>query len=241
MSNDSDSFFQEVDEGVRQDRYMAAAKRLAPWAAAALAIVIVTVVATQLWQAHEQQVSEDQAVAFTAAQEQAGRGEVSAAATRFEAMSRQGPEIYRVMAMMERGAMLEAQGDMNGALAAFDGAAASAKDPLVRDTARMRAAYIVADTQDFQAVQLRLQPLIQGGGQISYLAKELLGVEAWEAGQTELARSTLSGLQLAFDAPESVRRRAQLELSALGAAPAPRAGSAPAAPAPAPPSHGEAK
>lgn len=238
MSNDADSFFKEVDEGLQQDRYMAMAKRWGPWAGALFLIVIVAVFATQLWEGHEQQQSETAASTFAAAQEQAANGDVTAAATRFAAMSNQGPEVYRVMAMMEHAAMLQGQGDMQGALAGFDAAAAAAKDPLMRDTARLRAAYIVADTQDFQAVQARLQPLIQGGGQISYLAKELLGVEAWEAGQTELARSTLQSLQLAFEAPESVRQRAQLELGVLGPAPSPAA-HPPAAIAP--PPHGETK
>ena len=57
-------------------------------------------------------------------------------------------------------------------------------------------------------------------GRISYLARELLGVEAWEAGENDLARDTLENLTLAFDAPEAVRQRAQLALSVIGPAPA---------------------
>jgi hypothetical protein len=128
------------------------------------------------------------------------------------------------MAMMERAAALQAQGDLDGALAQFDAAAEAAPDQIMADTARMRAAYIVADTQDFQALQARLKPLTEGDGQFSFLARELLGVEAWEAGDSALARSTLENITLAFDAPETVRQRVQLALEVIGPAPAAPAG-----------------
>jgi hypothetical protein len=80
----------------------------------------------------------------------------------------------------------------------------------------LRAAYIAAETQDFAAVQARLQPLIEAGGPISFPARELLGVEAWEAGQFDLARQTFQGLSDAFQTPDSVRQRAQLALAVLG-------------------------
>ena len=239
--NEAESFFKEVDEGVRQDRYMAMAKRWGPWAGGAFVLMLVGVFAAQLWEDHEKQASQAQASAFAQAQEQAQSGDVAAATARFEQLSREGPEVYRVMAMMEHAAGLQQQGDLQGAIAGFDAAAQATHDPILRDSARLRAAYIVADTQDFQAVRTRLQPLIDGGGQMSYLAKELFAVEAWEAGQNELARSTLADLQYAFAAPESVRRRAQLEMAVLPPAPP---GAAPAAPAPAPgarPQNGETK
>jgi hypothetical protein len=97
--------------------------------------------------------------------------------------------------------------------------------------ARLRAAYLAAETQDFPALRARVQPIIEAGGPISYLARELLGVEAWEAGQFELARQTFQSLSDAFQTPDSVRQRAQLALAVLGpGAAAPRA-SGPGAPA----------
>jgi hypothetical protein len=56
-------------------------------------------------------------------------------------------------------------------------------------------------------------------------------MEAWEAGQNDLARDTLEALTLAFDAPEAVRQRAQVALSVIGPAPQTSADGA-AAPAP---------
>ena len=90
----------------------------------------------------------------------------------------------------------------------------------MRESAQIRAAYIAADIQDFPALRTRLEPLIASDTRVQYLAKELLAVEAWEAGETQLARETLDQLTLAFEAPDSLRQRAQIALSVMGPAPA---------------------
>ncbi len=97
MSNDSDSFIKEVDEGVRQDRFIAMARRIAPWAGVVLLTVLVGVFVSETWTNHQRDVSEQAAVNFAAAQEQAANGDVTAASTRFASMSTQGPDVYRVM------------------------------------------------------------------------------------------------------------------------------------------------
>ena len=139
-----------------------------------------------------------------------------------------------------RAGILAQQGDLEGALAGFDAAAESAPDQVMRESAQIRAAYIAADTQDFATLRTRLQPLVDSDTRVSYLAKELLAVEAWEAGEADLARSTLEQLTLAFEAPDSLRQRAQIALSVLGPAPVTSETPADGAPAPAP-SEGETK
>lgn len=233
MTNESDSFIQEVDEKVREDRMLAILKRYGPWAGGVLAAGLIGVFGWISFQDYQVSQSRKAAENFGAAVKQVQDGDLDAASARFAELANEGPQIYRSMAMMERAAILEAQGDLDGAITAFDEAAEAAPDPIARDTARMRAAYIAAETQDFQALRTRLTPLIDSDTPFSYLARELLGVEAWEAGNSDLARETLQNLTLAFEAPESVRQRAQLVLSVVGpateSAPAPEA--APEAPA----------
>ena len=235
VSNETDSFIQEVDERVREDKVLAFFKRWGVLLAIVVGAVILGIAGWQFWRDSQTNAARGQADAYAAAQQLARDGNLDDAKTAFENLSNEGPRTYRVMAQMEHAAVLEAQGDLQGALTGFDAAAEAATDPIMKRTAQMRAAYIVAETQDFQAVQARLNPLIGGGGQIGVLAQELLAVEAWEAGDLALARQTLDAVSLAFDAPESVRQRAQVALAVIGPAPAAATPEESAAPAPAAP------
>lgn len=219
MTDDSDTFIREVDEGLRQDRTLTALKRYGPYLAGAAIAVLIGVGGWQAWDAYTTNAARAQADAFNAALQLANEGDLDAAKASFERLAGEGPASYRVMAQMELAAILAAQGDLQGAIAGYDEAAEAARDETMAKTAQLRAAYLVADTQDFQALRTRLQALIAEGGPISFLAQELLAVEAWEAGDAELARGTLENLQLAFDAPESVRERAGLALAVVGPAP----------------------
>ena len=217
---DTDSFVQEVDESLRQDQALALVKRYGPWLLAAFAVFVVGLLGFQAWQREQLKAARAQSDAYAAAIELAGAGNFDEAKAAFDEMAGEGPRVYRVMAQVQSAAILEVQGDLEGALAGFDAAAEAASDPVMRDTIRLRAAYIAAETQDFPALQTRLEPLIASESRISYLARELLAVEAWEAGDTDLARDTLQNLALAFDTPQAMRQRVQIALSVLGPAPA---------------------
>jgi hypothetical protein len=230
VTNDSDSFIQEVDEGLRQDRAMTMLRRWGPYAVGLIVVILLAVGGWQLWRDQQTKAAQRESDAFAAALEQAQNGDLEAAKTAFQDLTTRGPRAYRLMARMEHAAILEQQGDLEGALGAYDSIAEDAHDDTLRDSAAIRAAYIAAETQDFAALRTRLQPIIDRGGHASYLAQELLGVEAWEAGELDLARDTLENIRLAFDAPQAVTRRAELALAVIGPAPAPAGG----APAPAP-------
>lgn len=236
MSNqdNTESFVQEVHQRVREEQLLEGFKRYGPWLAGFVVVMLAGIGGWQAWRDHETAVARQQADAFFAAQQMAGQGNFDGAKAAFEHLTTEGPDTYRVMARMEYAAILEVQGDLEGAMHAFDQAAAAAHDPLMKESAELRAAYLAADTQDFEALQRRLQPLLQSHSRISYLARELLAIQAWRSGHPDIARSTLEDLSLAFDAPEGVRQRAQVTLSLLGRAPsAPSAATTPSHPTPA--------
>ncbi len=224
MTNETDSFVNEVDESLRQDRALSILKQYGPYLIGLFVIILALIAGSQWWRDQQVERARAQSDAYMAAIELAQAGDLASAKTEFERMSGEGPRVYRVMSKMQTAAILQNEGDLEGAIAAFDEAAELANDPLMRDTARLRAAYIAAETADFAALQARLQPLIDSDTRLSYLARELLGVEAWEAGELDLARSTLENLTLAFEAPEGVQQRAQLALSVIGPAAAPADG-----------------
>lgn len=220
MTNETDSFVNEVDESLRRDRALDVAKKYGPLLVGVFALFILGLAGWQGWKAYSTNAAREHAVEFSAAQALLEGGNLAEAKAEFERLSNEGPRAYRAMAQMERAGILVQEGDLDGALAGFDAAAEAAPDQVMRESAQIRAAYIAADTQDFAALRTRLQPLIDSETRVQYLAKELLAVEAWEAGETQLARETLEQLTLAFEAPDSLRQRAQIALSVLGPAPA---------------------
>lgn len=231
MTNETDTFVQEVDEKVREERMMMLAKRWGPWVGGAVLVFFVGLGGWLWWS--ENRISQARAHAdeYVAAQTLAREGNLEGAKAAFAGLRDKGPAVYRTMARMEHGAILTEEGDLEAALAEFDAAAEQASDPTMRDTARLRAAYLAAEIEDFASVQQRLQPLINSESSFSFMARELLGIEAWEAGQTDLARSTLEGLSLALDAPQTVQERARIALSVIGPAEAPGAPATTSAPA----------
>lgn len=232
MTNDTDSFVQEVDETLRQERMMGMLKRYGIWVLGAFVVFLVVLGGWQLWSAYTTRESRAQAEEYAAAQALAASGDMEGAKTAFERLSHEGPRTYRAMAKMEHAAILAHQGDLQAALTGFDEAAEMSSDPILRETAQLRAAYIAADTQDYQALRARLEPLVDSDGSISYLARELLAIEAWEAGDLETARTTMENLSLALNAPEAVRQRAQIALAVIGPAPAAAAEGSAQTPAP---------
>lgn len=237
MTNETDSFVNEVDESLRQDRMLSLAKKYGPYLIGLFVVFILALGGWQFWKQQSLNASRQHAEAYAAAQQLAQSGDLTRAKEEFERLAGEGPRIYRVMARMEHASILATEGDLDGALTEFDAAAEQAPDQTVRESAQIRAAYIAAETQDFAALRTRLQPLIESNTRVSYLAKELLAIEAWEAGDLQLARDTLQDLTLAFEAPDTLRQRAQVALGVVGAPPETPADGA-AAPAP---SEGETK
>lgn len=238
MTNETETFVQEVDERLRQERMLGVAKRYGPYLIGLFVVFLVGLGGWQAWRHYATQAARAHAQEYAAAQELARAGNLDGAKAEFARLTNDGPQSYRLMAQMEHAAILQEQGDLEGAMAEFDQAAEAARDPVMRESAQLRAAYIAAETQDFAAMQRRLQPLIDSNSRLSFLAKELLAIEAWEAGQNDVARDLLENLALAFDAPQAVQQRAQFALSVIGPAPEASADGASAAPAP---SEGETK
>lgn len=208
--------FEEVEEEVRRDRYQKLWKQWGGWIIGAAAAIILGVAGWRLyvWNADRQSVAVSRE--FIAAQKSLRDGDLEGAAEAFARLSESGPRVYRELAQMEAAAIKLEEGELEEALAGFDAVAAAAGNDIVRDSARLRAAYIFADTGDFEGLQARLQPLIDGEGPFSYLARELLAVQAWKEGRFDLARETAQPISLAFDVPESLRERIQILLAVLG-------------------------
>lgn len=229
---DTDSFVQQVEEEVRREQWSKFWKRWGVWIGAGLASIILGVAAFEVYKAVSQSGAAGAGEQFTTAQARVAEGKTDEAQAIFKQLSESGPNAYRVAALAERAAGLERNGQLEDAAKAFQEAARLADSPALKQSAELRAAYIAAEFEAFPALEARLKPLIDAGGPFSFAARELLAVEAAEAGKTDVAEREFTFIRDAIDAPTSLQQRAaQFLLALMPTTPGPAA--APAAPSPA--------
>lgn len=230
--------FEEVEENLRRDQLQTLWKKYGALFIAGAAALVLGVGGYGLYRGWHADRSKDASQEFVDLQMLAA-SDPQAAEPKLAAFAKSAHAGYKALAEMERASVLQAEGDLPGAILAFDNAAKLADDKAVKQSAQLRAAYIAAESEPFAAIEARVKPLIEGGGAFGYLGRELLAVEAFEAGKPDRARTEFDYLATAFDAPQGVRERAQRYLAVVGPAPeattpeatAPAATPAPAAPA----------
>lgn len=224
--------FEEVEENLRRDQLQEIWKKYGVLFIAGAAALVLGVGGVGLYRGWHADRSKDASQEFVDLQTLAAN-DPKAAEPKLAAFAKSAHGGYKALAEMERASVLQAEGDLPGAILAFDSAAKLASDKSVKQSAQLRAAYIAAESEPFAAIEARVKPLIEGGGAFGYLGRELLAVEAFEAGKPDRARTEFDYLATAFDAPQGVRERAQRYLAFLGPEEetAPAATPAPAAPA----------
>ena len=100
------------------------------------------------------------------------------------------------------------------AVKAFDELAADAQlGPLLQGLARLRAAYLVADSASMDELKARVEPLLPAGGAWGSSARELLGLKALKANDFEGAGKYFDAIMTEDAAPQALKQRAELYLS----------------------------
>jgi hypothetical protein len=224
--------FEEVEENLRRDQYVDFFRRYGVWLGAGLVALLAAVGAWSGYQSYQAREAASYADKLDQGEKLLQAGDFAAADRFFTDMSKSAPRAYKTAALTFAAAALIEQGDIKTAMARLDEAAGSERTPILRDNAKLKAAYLAADIEDYKTLKPRLTALVDAGGPLVYQARELLGSEAYEAGDLAEAREQFNFLSLALDAPEGVRNRARSALAVLGPEPAAPPAAAPPAAAP---------
>ena len=154
----------------------------------------------------------------------------------FQALANDAPTGYRLLSRF-RAASETAQRNAAAAGAAFEAISEDPSVPAVlRDLARIRAAFLLVDTGSQADVASRAEPLAAAGNSWRHAAREALALAAWKAGNVADTRRWAEALIADIEAPGGTRARAQLllDLAAGADAPPPPPAAADNAPAAAP-------
>ena len=135
-------------------------------------------------------------------------------------LSRSGVGDYAVLARMRVAALAAENGQREAALAGFEAVAEDrGADRVLRDLARLRAAHLLIETAGYDEIKERAESLATADGTWRHFAREILGLSAYRAGDSDAARVWFQALTADRAAPQNARARAELVLSVIGTGP----------------------
>lgn len=215
-------FIREVDEEYRQDQIRRVLNKHWGLVLAALLAVLVGVGAWRGYVYWHQQQAEAAGIRYFDATERS-RGDRSGSLAALDALAKDGPFGYRLLARF-RAAGQTGQENAAAGAAAFDSLADDASlEPELREVARLRAAMLLVDTADPAELRRRLEPLADANGTFRNAAREMLGVAALKAGNDADAGRWFDAIVSDPIAAADQRQRAGLFLSLVRAGkPAPK-------------------
>lgn len=203
--------FDEVEEDLRAERAQKLWARFSTPILAALLLVIAGVGGWQGWRWYETRRETAAGTAFMAAHRAAETegADLAAMATRFEGLTTDTPEGYRIIALLRAAALKAEIGERDTALALYDRVANdTAADPIYRDLASLMWVLRSMDTAEPATLAARLAPLQRPGAPFSASARELAALAQLRAGQRDEARRALESLAGDVTAPQPIRDRA---------------------------------
>ena len=123
---------------------------------------------------------------------------------------------YPALARLRAASEKRAADDVSGAIAAFDSIAGDSSVPaILRDLARIRAGYLAVDTQAWDDILKRIEPLTVAGNPWRHSAREIAGLAAWKAASYEQAEKWFKLIGEDSQAPPGLKARSTVMLSLI--------------------------
>lgn len=209
--------FDEVEEQLRSEQYMALARRAVPWIIGTLAAALVIAVGVYVYLDYQTKQAGKAAESYGQALETYTKGDKASAYVEFQTVVDVGSGGYKALALMQQGAIRLEQDKTAEAVALFDAAAKAAPNLIIGDAARLKSAFAVMDTAPYSEIEKRLKPLTEVKHPYRPTAIEALALAKIAAGKVDEAKSDLNVLTLLPDAPDAMRQRANAAISLIDA------------------------
>jgi hypothetical protein len=210
------SFFREVDEAVRKDRYKALWDRFGLYILVVAGILIASVAGYQAWTYWKQQQAQEAGAAFVQALALETGSEPDKATKAFEDLASDGPEGYSVLSRFQLAAAKAKAGETEAAVADYDKLATDRSvDDILQGLATLQAATLRLDKADYAEMERRLKGLIEDKTAWQYSARELLGLSAYQNEDLRAAEEQFTALLGEQGTPPNMRDRANMMLALI--------------------------
>ena len=216
-SGNSDEFIREVDEAVRQDRWLELWKQYNVYIVGVALAVVIGSAGSVGWQSYQQSQRAANAKALADATTLLAQDKPAEAAAAFVALAESAGGGVAVVARLRAAEAEKQAGNGEAKLALLDGLAGDGDvAPLYQRLANLLAQQESFNDSDAEAMITELDRAAAPDNPWRASLMELKAIAQMKAGRTEEARATLETLLEGEGMPANLQRRANELLSALG-------------------------
>jgi hypothetical protein len=206
-----DGLFREVDEEVRRDKLTQIWDRFGTLILAGCIGIVVVVGGFKGWQYWQAQLAEKAGMEWYNAITLSAAGKTAEADAAFDEITKSGHKGYSVLAKLSQAARLGQDGNNSEAVKIYDGVAAdTAIDQPLRDLARVRAAYLLVDSEGVTDLTPRLSGLDGSNSSWRHAVREILALAHVRAADFKAADEQLKLILADPATPAALRARTVL-------------------------------
>ena len=213
-----DNIFREVDEELRSDRMRALWRRIAPFVIGAAVAIVAIVAVNEGWAWYTNSQSAKSSEELYAALDSAKSDDLPAAQAELDTLAANGSGGYPVLAAFAKASLLAKSGDAAGAVAAYDTLATDQSNVHLRELALLQAGALLVDSGTLADVETRVGSIAVEGNPMRRVARELLGLAQFKAGDAEAAKTTFETVLNDPAAQDGIRNRVAYYLAQMTSA-----------------------
>lgn len=210
-----ESLFREVDEEVRRDEIESIWKKYGSWILALCLGIILAVGGLKGWQYWQKQQAETGGANYFAALKLAEDGKTEEADKAFSSL-KDSHAGFGIFGKFKQAAAMAKAGNTKTAVTAYDEISASSNvPPALKNLARIKAAYLLADSATVKELQDRVTGFDDANSPWRNPARELVAFAAYRSADYKLANQKLNQILTDLQATAGAKQRARIFLSVL--------------------------
>ena len=217
MADEQDILLREIDEELKQENLQQLWKRYGTLIVGGSLLLVAGVAGFQGWKTNDLNTRIELGERFTAAQSLASTSKNADAKDAFDAIAKDSPAGYQMLARFQLASLAAKQGDLDSAIGAYKNLADDDGIATVyQDLAVVLGAFSELHAKSEGAgLVARAKELATGSTSWRFTAKEVGALAALKNGDTKTARILYEELSKEAAAPQGLRARAQSMLNVL--------------------------
>jgi hypothetical protein len=212
----NDPIFAEVDEEVRREKLKQLWARYGTHAIAAAFVIVLAIGGWRGYEWWEARQAAEAGAKFEAAAELLNQDKYAEAEAAFAKIAAEASGGYHILARLREAASV-AQRDPKAAVKIYDEIATDSRaGPVLQDLANLRAGMLLADTEPYDSLRARLEPLTGPARTFRHTARELLAFAAWRGNNGEAVKHWTDMIMADAATPVSTRTRIDMLMALAG-------------------------